>query len=610
MVYVVCVFCTAGSPTFARQTREASRKHNQVKAKAEGRSRVAIGAPQHVLASTLAAFERQAFARPIPLPGLAQTIRRGAASASANVVHVTPPTWVHKLKKPAGMPVRWDPSVVRYLNYYRSSASGRATIRTWLRRMGRYRRMIMSEIKRQHLPTWLVFVAMVESGFSPVRRSRAGAAGLWQFMGHSGEEHDLRRSHWVDERLNPERATRGALVFLKELKHRLGAWELALAAYNAGFGAVIAAMKKYNTNDYWRLRLYEAGLPWSTGLYVPKIMAVAVVAANRESFGLVNVRPEAELSYEVVAIGHSMTFAQLASAAGCDPSRIELLNPELVRGRTPPAPRAWVRIPPGRAKLFYSRLVDMERELGRYRPYVVRLGDTDRSIANRFRMARGRFRRVNGIRRTKDIKPGMTVLVQARSTSKRTRKPRRSTLLRPKGAAERYKESHRTLVPFPSGVVEDIPGKRRVFYRVVLGDTLARIATHLRVTRADLIRWNRLAPRAHLVSEMVLQAFVDRDVSLTTVRLLDRNSVELITTGSDQFHNEVELRRGRRRLTYRVRRGDTLKRIARRFGLSVGSLMRINRFGRNVKLERGQRLIVYVEKKGRRKARSRKKTSA
>src|SRR5690606_11780873 len=124
------------------------------------------------------------------------------------------------------------------------------------------------------------------SGFEPTVRSRAGAAGMWQFVQGTAAEFGLGQSHWVDERLDPERSTRAAAAYLGRLHARFGSWELALAGYNMGYGALLRAMRKYNTNDVWELSRVEAGLPFETSHYVSKILACAVVMRNPERFGL------------------------------------------------------------------------------------------------------------------------------------------------------------------------------------------------------------------------------------------------------------------------------------------------------------------------------------
>ncbi len=127
---------------------------------------------------------------------------------------------------------------------------------------------------------------MVESGFDPTIKSPAGAAGLWQFMPDAGKIYGLSVDRWGDGRLSPLRATAAGIGYLADLKKRFGSWELSLAAYNMGYGGALATIKRFNSNDYWELSRFENGLPWETTLYVPKIIAVAIVSRNPQVFGL------------------------------------------------------------------------------------------------------------------------------------------------------------------------------------------------------------------------------------------------------------------------------------------------------------------------------------
>ena len=478
------------------------------------------------------------------------------------------------------LPIRWEPKLLSYLRFYRSHRRGRAIMRLWLRRMGRYEALIRGELQRQKLPRALIYVAMIESGFNPQRTSRVGASGLWQFMPRTGQGYGLVRDYWTDSRRDPKQSTEAALRYLRNLYNRTHSWELTLAAYNAGFGAVLRAIQKYNTNDYWQLARYEAGLPWSTSLYVPKILAVAIVGENRAAFGFGDVKPDPPLQSELVTLPRSLTLSQIGRLIGSTEEELHALNPALRRRRTPPRRGFWLRVPRGQAQPFYARLA----RLGalRYRPYRLRLGEDDASVARRFGVSRRTLRRINGVTTSAELRPGVLILVPAHA-------PRRHLT----GRHVPKKDDAPLLVAVPRGSPRKIAGRRRVFYRVVLGDTLLEIACHLGVKVADLTQWNALDLRAKLISRMVLQAFVPVGHALKNVKLLDPKKVRVHVAGSAPFLAEHERRRGRRRVTYRVRRGDTLTRVAHRFGLTVGSLLRINRFGRTTKLREGQRLIVY-----------------
>ena len=200
----------------------------------------------------------------------------------------TPPPdseWLRSLKLP-DLPVRWDAQVLRYLDYFKNDPKGHAVMAGWLRRAGRYRDLFEKTLERQGLPKDLLYVAMVESGFDTGARSRVGAGGIWQFMPGAARAYGLEVSYWVDARRDPERAVDAAARYLKDLYVRFGSWQLVFAAYNAGYGAVLRSITTYNTNDFWELSRHESGLPWESSIYVPKIMAAAIVGHNLAAFGL------------------------------------------------------------------------------------------------------------------------------------------------------------------------------------------------------------------------------------------------------------------------------------------------------------------------------------
>jgi len=549
-------------------------------------------------------FEESTFPRPAPAtqPHAARQPRPGAINPPAELrspdhhpsrppeAHAPPKPWLSKLALPT-VAVRWDPRVIRYLQFYRDDPKGRAIMAAWLRRMGRHRAMILRVLRKHGVPDDLLYVAMVESGFNPLLTSRVGAAGIWQFMSGTGSGYGLHRDYWIDERRNPKLSTAAAARYLKDLHSRFGTWELALAAYNAGYGAVQNSIRKYNTNDYWQICQYESGLPWSTTLYVPKVLAVAIVGRNRGYFGYGDVRPDPPVTYELVSVPVSITLAQAARAAGIDTDTIERLNPELRRGRTPPSSKAWLRVPSVTRDTFYANLARMKGQLAQHRPYLVRLGDTADALAADLAISRATLRRINGIQRDDEIRPGLVILVPAAPKKRRPVKPADGA----DGKTASEGEEEPRLVAVPQGVPTQVKGRRRVFYRTVLGDSLEQVARHLQVDQVQLAGWNKLELKARLIPDMVLQAFVAPDFDDSRVRLLDPRTIHVMVAGSEEFLNAYEERKGRRRQLYTARPGDTLASVGRRFGLSVGSLARINRFGRNTRLKEGQRIVVYLD---------------
>lgn len=479
--------------------------------------------------------------------------------------------WLDQIKLP-DLPVRLDPRVVRYLEFYKNDRRGRAIMTSWLKKEGRWKPLFEDALRRARLPVGLVYISMIESGFDPLDRSHAGAVGLWQFMPEGGRIYGLREDYWVDERRNPEKATQAFVHYIADLKERFGAWPLTLAAFNAGYGAVLRAMQKYNTNDYWELCRHEDGLPWETTLYVPKAMAVAIVGENKKLFGYEDVAADPPYAFDRVTVPSSMSLTAMAKAAGVTVGELTALNPELRRNRTPP--EQWqARVPRGAGARFAANF-ESHREM--VKPFVVRFGERLDEIAAAHGTSARELRTLNGIDDSSEVRPGLTLLVP----------DGRKALTPP--------PCDTTIVAVPDKE-EVVAGRKRIFYRTLPMDTPAEIAAFFKVKPTELARWNNVDLDARLASNMVLQLWVANDFDTSRAALVDPSRVRVVTVGSAEFFDLVEGKRGRKRLSYTVRKGDDLKRIGKKFNLTVADLERINRFGAaHTDLVVGQKLIVYV----------------
>ena len=319
--------------------------------------------------------------------------------------------WLRSLKPPE-LPVRWDPQVLRYLDYFKNDPRGRSIMSNWLRRAGRFRPLIDAALEREGLPKDLLFVAMVESGFETSARSPVGAGGVWQFMPSAARAYGLDVGYWIDARRDPERSVEAAARYLKDLYVRFGSWHLVFAAYNAGYGAVLKSITRYNTNDYWELCRHEAGLPWESSLYVPKILAAAIVGHNLEAFGYADIVPDPPFSYERVDVPAGTGLATVARATKTKPEVIAALNPQIVRDRTPPDRGAYsLRIPVGTSALFAEAFERSRTASDHLETVTLRFGETLDDVAK----ARGtpvrELRRLNAVKDTTELRAGLAILV-------------------------------------------------------------------------------------------------------------------------------------------------------------------------------------------------------
>lgn len=490
--------------------------------------------------------------------------------------------WLRALRSPE-IPVRWDARVLRYLEYFKSDPRGHALMAGWLRRMGRYAPLFERVLEREGLPKDLVYLAMVESGFEPGAVSHAGAGGVWQFIPGAARAYGLEVSYWVDRRRDPERAAEAAARMLKDLYVRFGSWHLAFAAYNAGYGAVLKSISRFNSNDYWELCRHEAGLPWETTLYVPKILAAAVVGHNRATFGFADVSTEPAWTYDVVEVPPGTPLTTVARAAGATLDALVELNPELVRGRTPPDRSAFaVRVPTGSGPTCAQALRRPQAGSEKVDRVVLRFGETLDDLARARGVSVRELRRLNGLRDGSELRGGTTILVPAGEA-----RVGATTV-----AGDEANKDEPTLVAVPDRTFA-YAGRERVFYRTRDGDNLEELADVFQVTPDEICEWNSLDGAAKLQPRMVLQLFVAKDFDRSGVALLDSARLRIVTLGSEEFFALSAALRGKTRLTTVARPGDTLAKIARRYGLAAADLARINRVSAAADLTDGQRVVVY-----------------
>lgn len=269
----------------------------------------------------------------------------------------------------------------------------REVIGRWLERGAFYEEFIKEELSRHELPTDLFQLAMIESGFIPTARSRAGAVGLWQFMPATGRAMGLRIDNDVDERMDPIRSTRAAVRHLRDLKRSMGSWELAAAAYNAGPGRINRGLQAFEASDFWELA--ERGdLADETKHYVPRLYAMTVISRTRHRYGFASEAPD-RLAFDSIHVELATPLPVLASLADLDPEVLTRLNPHLMRGITP-AGGYWVWVPAGQGAELQRRYLTSEfRKQNGLGTYVVQRGDFLGRIASRAGMKMAEVRELN-----------------------------------------------------------------------------------------------------------------------------------------------------------------------------------------------------------------------
>lgn len=538
-----------------------------------------VADPDRAHRQALSAFERASFPPGVP--------------PHKTIIDQPPQAWMRRLEPP-DLPVRWNKRTVEYLGYFRDDPKGRLMMRAWMRRAGRYEDRLRRILRDVGVPEDLVYVALAESGFNPRVRSRVGAAGLWQFMEGTGEVYGLRHGYWVDERFDIERSTHAAALYLKDLRVRFGSWELALAAYNAGYGLVMTSLQRHNTNNFWALCEIESGLPYATTNYVPKIIAAALVGRNRETFGVsaAQIDPYPAIDWVEVRLPQSTSLEKLAEAIEVDPDLVAELNAHLVRKRTPPRRGRYpVRIPRDKLDAFQQAHERLRAAWSSETIHTVRHGETLASIAGRFGLSERDLRRLNGVQDAAEVTGGVVLVVPA---------PRAPTQAASEGSSLTV-ETPPDAPPPPIAAVPALrpgPGRKLVFFETTRGTTPRTVEEAFGVRFSEIVAWNDLDPHARLQAGQILQVVVDADFDADAqgVLVYGPDEVVHVVRGSAEHIETALARRGLLRRGYTVRKADNLRKIGRRFDLSLGDLARINGFSRSYEPKAGELIVIYVPK--------------
>jgi membrane-bound lytic murein transglycosylase D len=296
------------------------------------------------------------------------------------------------------LPLMINEYVAGYINYF--SSHGRSVFEAAWTRSGRYREMILRIFKEEGIPQDLIYLAQAESGFKPLALSRARARGMWQFMASRGVGYGLRRSWWVDDRQDPEKATRAAARHLKDLYNQFGDWYLAMAAYNSGPGNVQQAVRRTGYADFWELYKRNV-LPAETKNYVPIILAMTIMSKNPAQYGLDAVQPDPAMKYDVVKVDYPVDLRLVAECVDVPVEQMIDLNPSLLRRTTPKDQPFDLRLPEGTKDKYQAAIatIPVEKRVA-WRYYKAQPGDTLAGIARKYRTTEKAIAQANNLEGT------------------------------------------------------------------------------------------------------------------------------------------------------------------------------------------------------------------
>jgi membrane-bound lytic murein transglycosylase D len=284
------------------------------------------------------------------------------------------------------------------------------------RRSGRYRGEMVKSLKEAGLPEELSWLPLIESGFKVRALSRSRALGLWQFIPSTGYKYGLRRNAWIDERLDPRKATGAAIAYFNELHQMFGDWATVLAAYNCGEGNVARAIREQKIDyldNFWDL--YER-LPRETARYVPRFIAVVTILKDPAKYGFSFEEPDKPLSFESATIERPVHLKTVAESLACETEDLKALNPELRRDATPNAEYV-LNVPPGKKEALLANMEKMAKWSPPKVEYVVhrvKRGETLSLIASRYRTSVQRIIEANNLRSVRMLRVGQRIKIPAR----------------------------------------------------------------------------------------------------------------------------------------------------------------------------------------------------
>ncbi len=279
----------------------------------------------------------------------------------------------------------------------------------WIYRSGYYVDWMADSLFQAGLPDELIYLCMIESGFSPFASSSARAVGLWQFMSGTAKIYKLDMNFWVDERRNPDRSTHAAIRHLRDLQDRYNNWYLSMAAYNCGAGRIDRALRRENTGDYWSINR----LPKETQKYVPRFLAAMHICRNLEDYGFDPTYKAEPLQYEIFPINKFLKLSTISLALGISEDQLKLLNPELARDYTPPDYKNYpLRLPPDKVNAFAQIYPGLKAEQKKmWFQHKVRRGDNVWKISRKYGVSQQTILQLNKLTKRSVLKLGQTLLI-------------------------------------------------------------------------------------------------------------------------------------------------------------------------------------------------------
>ena len=449
------------------------------------------------------------------------------------------------------IPITFNSKVHKNVKYF-SSAQAKKGVQLWLNRMEKFRVIMLPILEEEGIPLEAFYVAVIESGLNPLALSYAQASGPWQFIASTGRIYELNKNWYIDERRDFVKSTYAAAKYLKDLKNQFDTvnpddengenWYLAFAAYNCGATRVLKEMKRSNSNNFWDLNR----LPGQTRNYVPKILAIFMIAQDPEKYGF-NVVPEPNMDWIVKNIDKQISFDQISEISGVDIKILQEYNPEIKRGILPPLEKGQVydlRLPNNHYENFdslYTLLKKQDVKDLLVIEYTVKRGDNLSKIASRYKVKIRDITSMNNISTKKYLQPGQKLQI-------------------PTQGYDEYMQSILTS-----------DKTKKIFYTVESGDTLSEIAIKYRTSVKKIKAWNGMRTDVIYAGKKL------------TIHI---SSSDHVPVKQNQYTE--------RKIVYKVKKGDSLSRISKKYRVPIYKIKKWNNLDTNI-IRINQKLIIYTK---------------
>lgn len=444
------------------------------------------------------------------------------------------------------------PSVQRELNWYVKHPGYMQRVQ---QRSARYLHFVLEHLHEENVPYDLALLPIVESAYEPFAYSHGQASGLWQFIPGTGRRFKLQKNWWLDGRRDAVDSTRAAIKYLKYL-HRFfdGDWQLAIAAYNAGEGTVRKAVRKNKAKgkptDFWHL-----DLPKETSAYVPKMVALTAIFKDPAKYNIDLVAIDNAPYFDSVTLTEQLDLTQAANLADVPMEEIYYLNAGLNRWATPPDQRYDFKLPVDKIEQFKQNLSELPaNQRVSWKRHKIKPGDSLSTIAERYDSDKRIIQQVNKLKGNQII-AGKTLLIPTAT-----------------GKSSDYRYSYEQRL---NRKQNRKPGKlnQKINYYVQSGDSFWSIAKAHKVKVSSLAKWNNKSPKD----------------------LLKPGEKLVVWTRNKQNLGPLSQRSNIRKINYRIRKGDSLAKLASKFNVKVPQIVQWNNINPKKYLQPGQALKLYVD---------------